>query len=101
VSAVTAAPLLIGRVMKVIFDQNVIAMDPPQQGERTFVILTSAISPQIAKSKSKLYILTSQRPFRRVIDIKVEMVERGVILKKFKVTIVTSLIERTGSEENA
>jgi len=36
-----------------------------------------------------------------VVDIKVEMVEKGVILKKFKVTIVTSLIERTGSEEDS
>lgn len=92
-AAVPTASLAMGRVFNVLLDQRVIDDSGETQDQRTFVILTSAISPQIAKVKVRLYTL-GLRPKRKVVSIEIGIVEQGIILKKYQLTVVTELFKR-------
>ena len=96
-AAVPTASLAFGRVFNILMDQQIAGDTGENQGERTFIIVTSALTQQIAKVKSRIFTL-GLRPKRKIVSIEVEIVEEGIILKKYQLTVVTELFKRDNEE---
>lgn len=97
-AAVPTASLAFGRVLNVLMDQQIREDSGETQEQRTFVMHTSAINPQIAKMKVRIFTL-GLRPKRKVVSVEIGILEQGIILKKYQLTVVTELFKRKEEEE--
>jgi hypothetical protein len=60
-------------------------------GRLKVVFVTTGVHPDVAKIKTALWALSAP-PIQKVDDVKVEVVQKGPVLKRYRITVVLSPI---------
>lgn len=79
-------PMFVNQALRIVYDFQLV-----DEKEGIYSLYTSAINETVARQKIRLFVALL-RPHRKIVDWTTEVVEQGVMLKKYHITIKTTLL---------